>query len=100
MCGNYSRSETIQGRKLYEEIRYIISVLASVRCTKMKIQLQKGLDPNVLSTMTKDKWDAFAMDKAISVSFPAFLFTLGVWLYVPIFLQYYNYYSCSFVTPT
>ena len=23
MCGNYSREETIQGRKLYEEIRYI-----------------------------------------------------------------------------
>ena len=23
-CGNYSREETIQGRKLYEEIRYII----------------------------------------------------------------------------
>ena len=22
MCGNYSREETIQGRKLYEEIRY------------------------------------------------------------------------------
>ena len=22
-CGNYSREETIQGRKLYEEIRYI-----------------------------------------------------------------------------
>jgi hypothetical protein len=21
-CGNYSREETIQGRKLYEEIRY------------------------------------------------------------------------------
>ena len=24
MCGNYSREETIQERKLYEEIRYII----------------------------------------------------------------------------
>ena len=23
MCGNYSREETIQGRKLYEEIRYL-----------------------------------------------------------------------------
>ena len=23
MCGNYSREETIQGRKLYEEIRYV-----------------------------------------------------------------------------
>ena len=23
MCGNYSREEIIQGRKLYEEIRYI-----------------------------------------------------------------------------
>ena len=23
MCGNYSREETIQGRKLYEEIWYI-----------------------------------------------------------------------------
>jgi len=23
-CGNYSREETIQGRKLYEEIRYAI----------------------------------------------------------------------------
>ena len=25
MCGNYSREETIQGRKLYEEIRYTVS---------------------------------------------------------------------------
>ena len=25
-CGNYSREETIQGRKLYEEIRYLIYV--------------------------------------------------------------------------
>ena len=24
-CGNYSREETIQGRKLYEEIRYVLS---------------------------------------------------------------------------
>ena len=24
-CGNYSREETIQGRKLYEEIRYVSS---------------------------------------------------------------------------
>ena len=23
-CGNYSREETIQGRKLYEEIRYVL----------------------------------------------------------------------------
>ena len=26
MCGNYSREETIQGRKLYEEIRYVIFI--------------------------------------------------------------------------
>ena len=25
MCGNCSREETIQGRKLYEEIRYVFS---------------------------------------------------------------------------
>ena len=25
MCGNYSREETIQGRKLYEEIRYLFN---------------------------------------------------------------------------
>ena len=32
MCGNYSREETIQGRKLYEEIRYIFFFLASLHC--------------------------------------------------------------------
>ena len=26
MCGNYSRGETIQGRKLFEEIRYIFFI--------------------------------------------------------------------------
>ena len=32
MCGNYSREETIQGRKLYEEIRYTINcVCHSIR---------------------------------------------------------------------
>ena len=30
MCGNYSREETIQGRKLYEEIRYIYIYYGSV----------------------------------------------------------------------
>ena len=29
MCGNHSRDETIQGRKLYEEIRYIRSLITS-----------------------------------------------------------------------
>ena len=29
MCGNYSREETIQGRKLYEEIRYVKSSLST-----------------------------------------------------------------------
>ena len=24
MCGNYSREETILGRKLYDEIRYVV----------------------------------------------------------------------------
>ena len=27
-CGNYSREETIQGQKLYEEIRYTTTELA------------------------------------------------------------------------
>ena len=27
LCGNYSREENIQGRKLYEEIRYTYSIL-------------------------------------------------------------------------
>ena len=31
MCGNYSREETIQGRKLYEEIRYTKLILHN-RC--------------------------------------------------------------------
>ena len=61
----------------------------------MKIQLQKGLDPNVLSTMTKDKWDAFAMDKAISVSFPAFLFTLSVCTYISPILQLLQLLLCN-----
>ena len=26
MCGNYSREETIQGRKLYEEVRYLLKI--------------------------------------------------------------------------
>ena len=29
MCGNYSREETIQGRKLYEEIRYMQNISKS-----------------------------------------------------------------------
>ena len=61
----------------------------------MKIQLQKGLDPNVLSTMTKDKWDAFAMDKVISVSFPAFLFTLSVCTYISPILQLLQLLLCN-----
>ena len=33
MCGNYSREETIQGRKLYEEIRYLELRLKNDRCS-------------------------------------------------------------------
>ena len=32
MCGNYSREETIQGRKLYEEIRYVLSENICLAC--------------------------------------------------------------------
>ena len=37
-CGNYSREETIQGRKLYEEIRYGL----------LKLQTQKVLVRQIL----------------------------------------------------
>ena len=30
-CGNYSREKTIQGRKLYEEIRYALAVMITFR---------------------------------------------------------------------
>ena len=39
MCGNYSREETIQGRKLYEEIRYS-KIFFSFHTTIFKILLQ------------------------------------------------------------
>ena len=40
-CGNYSREETIQGRKLYEEIRYVIqnSVPSVVRWRQCDIRI-------------------------------------------------------------
>ena len=34
MCGSYSREETIQGRKLYEEIWYILFSMAIFVCGK------------------------------------------------------------------
>ena len=30
MCGNYSREETIQGRKPYEEIQYIFGIVVVI----------------------------------------------------------------------
>ena len=33
MCGNYSREETIQGRKLYEEIRYLFFWITNIYWT-------------------------------------------------------------------
>merc|ERR1711956_76215 len=35
-CGNYSREETIQGRKLFAEIRYM------VKCLEIYVRIQSG----------------------------------------------------------
>ena len=40
MCGNYSREETIQGRKLYEEIRY--SNFSIFLCIKIKTNFNES----------------------------------------------------------
>ena len=41
MCGNYSREETIQGRKLYEEIRYVF-LLSEVIDLEIDIDKKEG----------------------------------------------------------
>ena len=38
MCGNYSREETIQGRKLYEEIRYPGNYVFTISKNQNKIE--------------------------------------------------------------
>ena len=43
MCGNYSREETIQGRKLYEEIRYVKKSHGSLPDPAWKL-----IDPSII----------------------------------------------------
>ena len=57
MCGNYSREETIQGRKLYEEIRYFSCPLLSskldspvIKTLETLTQTKKNPLSNVLIT--------------------------------------------------
>ena len=47
MCGNYSREETIQGRKLYVEIRYIkaFKMMFVEDEKKEKTEKKKELNP-------------------------------------------------------
>ena len=45
-CGNYSREETIQGRKLFAEIQYITSKLMPKRTSKL---MPKRVKPNFSS---------------------------------------------------
>ena len=49
MCGNYSREETIQGWKLYEEIRYLLFLnsdqLPAAKKDMLKRASQQTFDP-------------------------------------------------------
>ena len=38
MCGNYSKVETIQGRKLYEEIRQVEKTITNKRLSRLGIR--------------------------------------------------------------
>ena len=51
MCGNYSREEAIQGRKLYEEIRYVIIYY----CTNSILAADLEDDEEEVSSTTSSK---------------------------------------------
>ena len=57
MRGNYSREETIQGRKLYEEIWYIENVLNDLFHTKARGSIMTAPLPRVLTVHTPDLVD-------------------------------------------
>ena len=44
MCGNYSREKTIQGQKLYEEIRYVILAMLILNKRVSTEALNRRLD--------------------------------------------------------
>ena len=62
MCGNYSREETIQGRKLYEEIRYFIILIRF-------LQIEKFTAMNIHEMRCKAKMTLFSSKFAASLNF-------------------------------
>jgi hypothetical protein len=63
MCGNYSREETIQGRKLYREIRYLLESIKNLDFrlgiqTKVQLDTQNMTNPTIVCLVKMEyRWN-------------------------------------------